>query len=218
MTYIFGARCFDGVVLVGDTKVTLEEGAAYAYSKKLFKPFTSVVMGSSGTSGVYQSFQDRIITAVTQAEQEGYRFNIPEQMSVTTENVIRQMHDVYGEGRHFLFNSLNVLMAIRMAGSAELRFFTPFGFSEPVDQYKAIGHGEPCGRIFLKYMWNRNMTMIQTAKLGVFIIKFIQDMGLDNSVGFNDEFPPQVYYIPDVILPEQFEPEEEYEKTVKKIW
>ena len=48
------------------------------------------------------------------------------------------------------------------------------------------------------------MTMEQTAKLGIFIIKFIDDMELDKSVGFSKECHPQVVYIPDILLPEGF--------------
>jgi hypothetical protein len=48
------------------------------------------------------------------------------------------------------------------------------------------------------------MTMEQAAKLGLFIIKFIDDMRLDFSVGFDSECLPQVVYIPDVIdIPEE---------------
>ena len=49
------------------------------------------------------------------------------------------------------------------------------------------------------------MNMEQTAKLGLFIIKFIEGMKLDNSVGHNDEFLPQVVYIPDVVIPKDFD-------------
>ena len=33
MTYILGARCSDGVVLIGDTKITLEGGTKFTYGK-----------------------------------------------------------------------------------------------------------------------------------------------------------------------------------------
>ena len=38
MTFILGAKCLDGVVIVGDTKVTIGEGTSYAYAKKLTNP------------------------------------------------------------------------------------------------------------------------------------------------------------------------------------
>lgn len=197
MTYILGVRCVDGVLLMGDTKVTIDEGADYTYSRKIFKPFTSVVIGAAGASGLYKSFQDRITNAVTKIE-ETERITSPETFSVITENVIRQMHDVYGEDRYILRN-LEILMALRIGDKAELRRFTSFGFPEPVNDCKAIGHGEPYGNIFLKKLKPRNViSMEQASLLGCFIIKVIQETEIDNSVGYSDDFLPQVWYIPDI--------------------
>jgi len=104
---------------------------------------------------------------------------------------------------------------MRIGNEAHLTTFTPFGFPEPVNKIRAIGHGESYGALFLKKLWNQSMNMEQTAKLGIFIIKFIQDMKLDNSVGFDNEFPPQVFYIPDVTEPSPFEPREKYEEAFR---
>ena len=35
VTYILGSRCKDGVVLVSDTKITVDGGARYEYEDKL---------------------------------------------------------------------------------------------------------------------------------------------------------------------------------------
>jgi 20S proteasome alpha/beta subunit len=204
MTYILGARCSDGVVLVGDTKITTDEGAKFTFGKKLFKPFTSVVMGASGISGLYKSFQDRMTVAVQNLESQGLNVSQPEKLSIIAEEVIRTMHNIYGEDRGLIIQNLNVLMAIRTGEVAELRNFSPYGFPEPVNEYKAIGHGEPYGALFLDKMWSKPNTMEQTAKLGIFIIKLIEDTKIDNSVGFNNEFLPQVFYIPDVKFPKGF--------------
>ena len=57
MTYILGAKCKDGVVLIADTKVTIEEGADYTYSKKLTNPLTTIVMGAAGIGGYIEIFK-----------------------------------------------------------------------------------------------------------------------------------------------------------------
>lgn len=64
MTYIVGAKCTDGVVLVGDKKITLGEGTEHSYAKKIFSPLTSIVIGSSGASGMYRTFQARLLLGV----------------------------------------------------------------------------------------------------------------------------------------------------------
>ncbi|MFA5855773.1 MAG: hypothetical protein WC867_00305 [Candidatus Pacearchaeota archaeon] len=221
MTYILGARCSDGVVLVADTKITIEDGADYAYSKKITNPLTTVVMGAAGIGGLYKDFQNRIVSAVVQAERSAHEearqlIITEEQFGVLVNQIIRNMHSDYDEDRHLIINNLMILCATRMNRDvATLTTFNPYGFPEPVNTYRAIGHGEPYGSLFLKKMWNKNMTMEETAKLGIFIIKFIQSMKLDSSVGFNEEFLPQVCYIPDVIVPENFNHQDQ--KAIEKL-
>lgn len=205
MTFILGARSDNGVVLIGDTKVTIDDGADYTYSKKIFNPFTTVVMGSAGISGLYKSFQSRIVTTVRAYEEEGNAINTLEKFSMLTENVIRGMHDTYGEDRGILRN-LSVLMAVRMGEKAEIMNFTHIGFPEPINSYKVIGHGEPYGAIFLKKMWKPHLNMEKTALLACFIIKVIQESEIDNSVGYSKEFPPQIWYIPDIKYPTDIPP------------
>ena len=210
MTYILGARCSDGVVLIADTKVTIEDGADYTHSKKLTNPLTTIVMGAAGIGGLYRDFQNRIVSSVIQMEKDKEinqdqtpLIQTEEEFYVLVNKIIRGMHDDYAEDRHLILNNLMILCASRVNGlKANLTTFNPYGFPEQVNAYKAIGHGEPYGAIFLKKMWNKNMTMEQTAKIGLFVIKFIQDMRLDNSVGYEKDCLPQVYYIPDIIIPQ----------------
>ncbi len=110
-----------------------------------------------------------------------------------------------------------IMCATRISsGEAQLTTFNPYGFPEPVNKYRAIGHGEPYGALFLKNMWYQNWTMEQTAKLGIFIIKFIADMKLDNSVGYDNEFLPQVFYIPHLLVPKNFDPQDE--ESINKLY
>ena len=202
LTYILGAKCFDGIVLVGDTKITVGEGTNYEYGRKLFKPFTSVVMGASGASGLYASFQNRMEVMVREQESQKINLNDHEKLKTLAENVIREMHKIYEQDRYFLINNLNVLMAIRVGSEPELVNITGLGLPEPVNSVKVIGHGEPHGALFIKKMWKSTMTMEQTAKLALFIIKLIEDTQIDASVGYCTDCLPQVYYLPTVYLPD----------------
>jgi 20S proteasome alpha/beta subunit len=220
MTYILGAKCTDGVVLVGDTKIAVGEGTNYEYGKKLFKPFTSVVMGASGASGLFSSFQNRMTVLVRDQESRRINLNDHEKLKTLAENVIREMHNIYEQDRYFLVNNLNVLMAIRVKPMPELVNITGLGLPEPVNTIKVIGHGEPYGALFIKKMWNPNMTMEQTAKLALFVIKLIQDTQIDASVGYRTENLPQVYYLPNVIFPDSWynlKTEEERKKMVQEM-
>ncbi len=219
MTFILGAKCVDGVVLVGDTKITVDEGTN-EYGKKLFRPFTSVVMGASGASGLFSSFQNRMTVSVRDQEAKKINLNDHEKLKTIAENVIREMHKIYEQDRHFLVGYLNVLMAIRVNIIPELVNFTGLGLPEPVNKIKVIGHGRPYGALFIKKMWNEKMTMEQTAKLALFIIKLIQDTDIDTSVGYRTDFLPQVYYLPNVMFPDSWntlKTEEERKKMVNDM-
>lgn len=201
MTYILGAKCSDGVVLVGDTKLTINGGTDFEYSKKITFPLTNLAMGAAGSGGLYKDFQNRIVSKV---QKEG---GIPtkEQFSTFITKVIRQMHEDYGKQSDIITYELMILCATRIGGPrADLDQFIGFGYPLPVNGIRAIGHGEPYGAIFHKRLWGKHMTMEQTAKLGLFIIKYIEEMKLDASVGYHTEHLPQVVYIPHIIEPQGF--------------
>jgi 20S proteasome alpha/beta subunit len=217
MTYILGARCCDGVVLVGDTKITIEEGARYTYGKKLFKASETVVMGASGISGFFSSFQNRIAVKSGELIHQGVNINDPATVKVLAENVIREMHDLYEQDRYLLTNNFSVFLANRIFWRAELTNFTGYGLPEPVNLIKVMGHGEPYGALFIDKIWDKKMTMEQTARLAIFVIKLIQDTHIDASVGYSSELLPQIYYVPDVKFPDGFtisDPKTEEEQKV----
>ncbi len=217
MTFILGAKCVDGIVMVGDTKVTIDGGADYAYAKKITSPFSTVVVGAAGASGLFSSFHSRMLTAVSEflemqkvAEQrkEQPQRLTTERIKNIVENVIRAMHRTYGEDRHLIISNLDVLMAIRIHPIPELVNFLGYGIPEPVNEIKVIGHGQPYGALFIKKLWKPTMTMEQTAKLALFVIKLIGDREtpLDASVGYRyPDYLPQVYFLPNVIIDPKLE-------------
>lgn len=203
LTYILGARCSDGVVIVADTKITLEDGARYTHGKKLFRASDTVVMGASGISGFFSSFQNRIEVKSRELEKQGVNLD-PTTIKVIAENVIREMHSLYEQDRYLLTNNFSVFLANRIFSRAELTNFNGYGIPEPVNAVKVMGHGEPYGSLFIDKIWDKKMTMAETARLAIFVIKLIQDARLDDSVGFSTDCLPQIYYLPDVIFPDGF--------------
>ncbi|MDQ6862785.1 MAG: hypothetical protein M3044_03060 [Thermoproteota archaeon] len=65
----------------------------------------------------------------------------------------------------------------------------------PVDTYKAIG-SEHFGKFYLRY-WGPEMTMKEVGEMGYFIIKYIQNFNLDDTVGVDDDHPVDIRFIPD---------------------
>jgi len=188
LTYILGARCKDGVVLIGDRKVTLEGGTDFEYSDKIFMDIPPIIVGSSGVAGLFDKFRRRVARYLMSHREEASDI---ENFIEAIENITRELNDRYRtilRGNYF-----DVLIGILAQDGAFLQYINPIGFAEVVRKYKVIGHGEPYGSIFLKKLWNPDMTMEQTAELGYFIIRHIEKLELDGSVGGN----PQVWFIPD---------------------
>jgi 20S proteasome alpha/beta subunit len=194
MTYILGSNCSDGVVLVGDRKITLDGGASHAYEDKLFRDISWMVVGSSGVSGLFEKFRERITGFIGTPNWDN---TIPT-LTTEIEKITRDLNATYREilgGEVF-----DVLLGVKSTNGAILRYIHPFGFAEGVRRYKVIGHGEPYGAFFLKRWWQPTMTMLQVAQLGAFIVKYIQDFELDNTVGVGNG-NPQIWLIPNTPIP-----------------
>lgn len=191
MTYILGSVCTDGIVLVADRKVMLEGGAIHEYEDKLFMCAPWMVIGSSGVLGLFEKFRDRLTGYLGSSEYHDNAnvYNLTKEI----EKLTREQNDDYSEvlrGRVF-----DVLLGMQSTTEAGLKYVYASGFAEGVRRYKVIGHGEPYGSFFLKYWWRKNMTMLEVAELGFFIIKWMEEFELDNTVGIGKGYP-QVLLIP----------------------
>jgi 20S proteasome alpha/beta subunit len=169
MTYILGSNCSDGVVLVGDRKVTLERGATYEYEDKLFLDVPWTVVGSSGVSGLFEKFRENLMAYLASPERENTVSALTTQIEVLT----RELNEKYKGILHG--QDFDVLLGIKTTVGAALKYVYPFGFAEGVRNYKVIGHGEPYGSFFMKRWWRKDMKMLEVAELGFFIIKYIQE-------------------------------------------
>ena len=185
MTYILGARCTDGVVLVSDSKVS--GGNTPLYEEKLTEVLTSLaVMGGSGPGGLIERFLKEIKTQVdnNQIESDEDLINFIEDRSLELSQKYARRIGHFG-----------VLIGVRSGYESELHnLFTQNGFMEPVKKYATIGSGEPYGAFLLKYLWHEDMSMMDFASLGYFLIRYVTNSELDDSVGGD----PTVWFIPDI--------------------
>jgi 20S proteasome alpha/beta subunit len=60
MTYVFGAKCTDGVVLVYDTKITTHYGNDDSYDDKITGEIPSVLTALSGSREPFEEFRMRL--------------------------------------------------------------------------------------------------------------------------------------------------------------
>jgi len=190
--------------MVADTKVTIDGGSDSSYGKKIEQTFpNSIVMGAAGIGGFYKDFLNRIVKEVIETKNikgdKCVELTTIQGFSILIGKVLKDMDNYYSKDRYLFLNKLKILCATRINDPIpQLHMFNPIGFPEPITQFKVIGSGSPYGKLFLKHIWKSDMNMEQTAKLGLFNIKLIKKLDLDNFVGYAEEFPPQVYYIPNV--------------------
>src|SRR5205809_4099757 len=62
MTYIFTARCKDGVVLVADRKFTIDYGVGYEYGDKLIGEIGGIIVGFSGARRIFELYRKEMST------------------------------------------------------------------------------------------------------------------------------------------------------------
>jgi 20S proteasome alpha/beta subunit len=206
LTYILGARCKDGIALVGDKKVSRGYGS-YEYEDKIFSDVPNVVIGASGVVSLFDKFRDEISSvARTNA-------NIPREDFVReAERIVYKLNNEYAE-RTF-GQKINLLVAYGVQRVGRLLHITTRGVGEVVRRYQVIGSGEPYGAYLLKTMWRNDLTMMQVAVLGSLIIKHVDDNELDDAVGLGKEGRPQIWFNADWPSPDEYDKLNDEQKKV----
>lgn len=171
MTFILGARCMNGVVLVADRKITkFDDGLTFDYGDKLFAELRHIVFGSSGSTGVFELFRAKI------------RNHIRTQ-NVDVDNIIPILTNyVYDLNRQYNFRSelrFDILVAIGYKDTkSTLTYIDANGTPNIINgiEARAIGTGRKYIKSFLDSIWNNNITMREVAEAGYFIIKYIEKL------------------------------------------
>jgi hypothetical protein len=60
MTFIFGSKCKNGVVMVADRKFIVNNGTDYEYDDKLWGDIGGVIAGFSGSRGTFELFRTSV--------------------------------------------------------------------------------------------------------------------------------------------------------------
>ena len=193
MTFILGARCKDGVVLISDKKVTFEYGADFDFRDKLFGDLRHVIIGSSGSTDTFEYFRGYIMDYVDT--------NRNNRKAIGYDNIITKLsHIVYDTNRRHKFqneSNFQLLVAVGFANKkSSLTYVSAHGWPRTIDGCVAIGSGENYAKIFLKHIWKQDMTMKQVGEIGHFAIKYIEEFALDQTVGVDGKHP-QIWFIRD---------------------
>jgi 20S proteasome alpha/beta subunit len=185
LTFILGAKCSDGIVMVGDKRVTRGTGG-YEYEDKIFSDVSNVVIGASGTVGLFDKFRREIARVANDNPGIDVRDFIKQ-----AENIVYELNKGYMDRK---VGIIDLLVAYGKTRRGELQYITPSGLAEVVRRYQTIGSGTPYGAYYLKKFWLNKMTMRETAVLGCMLIQHIEEEELDQGVGVGNNNLPQVWF------------------------
>jgi len=116
-----------------------------------------------------------------------YVYNMDEFLT-DCKNLIKEISD---EGRRYSLNPLEVLISLKAGDAPVLFHIDSNGFERQIQTYDSIGSGSVFVDLFFKRMWKKT-TNKDTVALATFVIKFIQNLKLDNFVGIEEGELPQV--------------------------
>lgn len=213
MTYVLGAKCKDGIVLIGDRKVT--NSKTYVDKIRLLPDRKRIHFAAAGSEYVFEEFLNELPRRVTLESrrlgfvvnkgipiEKHYRYNIYN-FKQDCVKLIKEMKNTYSEVRNPQ-STLQVLFVAPLYGKdkkiIEKLFYMDMNeccpypaesFEKPIF---AIGY-DSYGKEFLK-LWNPDWTMEETAKLGYFIIKYLENTNPDaeGSVGVGDGYPQVIFF------------------------
>jgi 20S proteasome alpha/beta subunit len=195
MTYILGARCKDGLVLVADTKFTVDNGTRYDFDDKLIREFQdllSIIIGFSGSKEPFTDFRMRLRARAPELHKEYLEKKIirSDKINLMIGEIMRSL-----KGKYQNFN-YDIMIGISGKPSI-LTYFYPDGSPEEVKDYKAIGDWT-YGSIFLQQNWHEDMDMKTVAGIGYFVIRYIEKFQLNLGIGTGGNKPyPAIRFLPD---------------------
>lgn len=196
MTYIFGARCIDGVVLVADRKVTYRENPDIDYREKLYSYYYPIVVGSSGSSFLFDRFRE---DALLLAQKYQGTISIYDYMSDIREK-IREYYKLYRSTLNPWDFDILFAAQTQDKGAILKHIYGGEAIIDDVIRYKVIGSesGRARNSTLLEPMWHYKMTMTmeKAVEFGYFMIRYIEKYDLDNTIGTGKE-KPQIWHIPD---------------------
>lgn len=189
MTCIIGARCSDGVILISDRKITYEDKPS-EYRDKLAHPTNyPIIVGGAGGSGTYEEFRRRIVPKFQPVLWKEMQVSGFINMYSDTENnfsnyqkrIIDVLREV-NEEENYDANKVELLTGMQILGQESIfTYINSDGYPINGQQYRTIGTGAQYSYVFLKpfFVNEGEITMYKLARLGYFIIRFIEKFDID---------------------------------------
>lgn len=223
-TLITGAKCADGVILVGDRKVTSSLGTteSVTYTDKIRRcgHMNWAILGAAGVATLYEELlgllpqrADRHFNWIQYQNQkllnqhsQDFRTNPtarePPLIVYSIQDFLQDCVELLTEmrNRHSIAFAnpscrLDALIGLKVTNEPSKLYYLNSTYCLPADVNEILMIGQgELAEIFRK-SWERNMTMEQVAKLGILAIRYIEQEGISDSIGVGTN-KPQVWFIP----------------------
>jgi len=230
LTLIFGARCVDGVVIVGDRLVKTGDNISYNIDKiRKCGDFQWAIFGASGLGTLFEEFlnilprnvnnrfswvryqnaklkrdKEKIFKKDADAPNPPFFDYSIEDFKHDCVELLTEMKNRYSVA----FENdddciLQILIGVGVGKGAEAKLYYLDSINclpAEVPESLFIGYGERV-EVFRK-CWHTGMTMRQSAMLGAFTIKYVEHDQITKNVGL-DGRKPQIWCIPDGGIPKE---------------
>jgi hypothetical protein len=211
MTYVLGAYCSDGVVLVADRKAMGNPMPRYVSKIRKIARQENIVFVASGQENIYEQFLEELTkragrnVGLIMEQNKQTPFS---EYSYTSYNfvgdavgLINEMKMRYAGSRLEPFppNAIQMLFVYRELENDKMipkLFYFDWFANNPtrIYNYCTLGVAPSCD-VFLKNL-SAKSTMNEAAKIGAFIIKYMEKEKMNNeAVGVGDKMP-QVWFFP----------------------
>jgi len=175
MTLIIGAECQDGIVLGSDRR--LRRGEEVEHEDKIFQMNNSII-GCVGLTGIRDDF-----LLIMSSEIARIRPRSLYELKVIVEDVVNDLSDRYrgrlGPGEEQIEAILGGLEYLN-SGNAKL-YHVIGGYAESI-RFLCIGHGSPYATSISKFLYRRDASVEEMAKMITFTIAWVAE-DIDASVG-----------------------------------
>jgi len=182
LTLVAGAKCKDGVVIVGDRQYSDIFGNDLGHNTKLFADLFTVVIGFTGVSDIFQIFRKYLVGDVMISRDAGDKYT-DDNLIPKLSTLVKKFNDLEcGANSHF-----EILVA-RQCPKRELQYINSEGEAREV-QYWAIGTGKGAADMFCADLEYEKITMLDFVKQAYLAIRYAEIVGMMPSVGVCDNHP-----------------------------
>ena len=220
MTLIIGIKLKEGIILIGDRKISTGDEHPFFMDKIKAPIMARVAVGAAGLRDLSKEFNRKIVNQVNSRTAEyrlanikqfngtginfldaenGKRKDIALPYNYNVENflddcslIIKNLSEI---GEEVQQNPIEALVAAHTDKYSLYRIYYN-GYKQEGDCF-AIGSGSVHIQGFLSQLDFKSLTIGNAIYIGSFLIKYVELMGLDDGVGVEKDRLPQIFLVTD---------------------